>query len=114
MACVVARVDARAVEGAVVALDTPPAVGLVCAVAVELPCTEAVGRACADAGPTPLIWRTRPGASATVRVPRAAYAPPATSATPSKPAAPIMVTLEISVMSLPFSRGSLRHCPSAV
>jgi len=68
-----------------VALAGPLALGLVCAVSV--------GMACADAGSTPLTCRTVPGASATVRDPRAAYATPPTIATPSTLAAPIMMAL---------------------
>ena len=58
MACDVARVVACAVECAVVPLDGPLALGLVCAVAVGLVCAVAVGLACPDTGPTPLICRT--------------------------------------------------------
>ena len=67
------------------ALAGPLALGLVCAVSV--------GMVCADAGSTPLTCRTVPGASATVRDPRAAYATPPTIATPSTLAAPIMMAL---------------------
>lgn len=72
----------------------PPALGLAGAVSV--------GMACADADPTPLTGRTVPGASATVRDPRAAYAPPATIAKPSTLAAPIMVAL-LDIWFMPFT-----------
>ena len=104
MACDVGCAVAGVFGCTVIALDGPLALGLACAVVV--------GLADADASPTPLTGRTRPGASAIVRDPWAAYAPPAANTRPRTLAAPITMTLlNISLMSTPISRpwsGSLQ------
>ena len=104
MACDVGCAVAGVFGCAVVALDGPLALGLV--LAFE------------EAGPTPLTGRRRPGASATLSDPYAAYAPPVTNTTPSTLAAPMTMTLlDISLTSIPLScpgPGRCSDCLSAV